>query len=144
MTSLTRDDFEQWLFEMDDRLDKFIGIVPRNASMKMDYSVESLSLLENWLLTKYRSVNEILKESEKQILDMVARYVGETLRKNLGGIWTIDLNNETSVYYQMPVIEKQGCWTECPVTLVTASTDRRSGSYMAGVLNSIASRHGVA
>ena len=142
--SRTRDDFEQWLFEMDDRLDEFIGIVPRNVSMKMDYSVESLSLLENWLLTKYRSVNEILKDSEKQLLDMVARYVGETLRKNFGGIWNIDLRKNAGVYYELPVIEKQGCWTECPVTLVTASIDRRSGNYMAGVLNSIASRYGVA
>ena len=142
--SLTRDDFEQWLFEMDERLDEFIGNVPRNVSMKMDYSVESLSLLENWLLTKYRSNNEILKDSEKQLLDMVARYVGEALRKNLGGVWNIDLKNKSSVYYELPVIEKQGCWTECPVTLVTASIDRRSGNYMAGVLNSIVSRYGVA
>lgn len=140
----TRDDFEHWLFEMDDHLEKFICVLPTDVSTKMDYSADSLSCLEGWLLTKYGSVDEILKESEKQMLDMAARYVGETLRRNLGGIWSIDLKNKKNVYYRVPVIEKQGCWTECPVTLVTASTDRRTGSFMAGVLNSIASRFGAA
>lgn len=141
----TRDDFEHWLFEMDDRLEEFIsGALPPTLSTKMDYSPDSLYLLEEWLLTRYGNVDEILKESEKQMLDMLACYVGETLRKNVGGTWNIDLKNKENVYYRMPVIEKQGCWTECPVTLVTASTDRRSGSFMAGVLNSIVSRYGAA
>lgn len=140
----TRADFEHWLFEMDDRLEEFVSVLPSTLSTQMDYSADSLSLLEEWLLTKYGSVDEILKESEKQMLDMLARYVGETLRKNVGGIWNIDLKNKKNVYYRMPVIEKQGNWTECPVTLVTASTDRRSGNFMTGVLNSIASRYGVA
>ncbi|MBN8602803.1 MAG: hypothetical protein J0M26_17335 [Planctomycetes bacterium] len=139
----TRDDFEHWLFEMDDHLKKFIDILPTDISSKLDYSTGSLSFLEGWLLSKYGSVNEILKESEKQTLDMVARYVGETFRKNLGGIWNIDLKNKKNVFYRMPVIEKLGSWTQCPITLVTASLDRRSGSFMTGVLNSIASRYGA-
>jgi hypothetical protein len=140
----TRDDFEHWLFEMDDRLEEFVGVLPTDISSKMDYSAESLSVLEGWLMTQYESVNDILKESEKPMLDMVTRYVGETLRKNLGGVWNIDLKNKKNVFYRMPVIEKQGSWTECPVTLVTASTDRRNGSFIAGVLNSIARRYGTA
>lgn len=139
----TRDDFEHWLFEMDDHLKEFIDILPTDISSKLDYSTGSLSFLEGWLLSKYGSVNEILKESEKQTLDMVARYVGETFRKNLGGIWNIDLKNKKNVFYRMPVIEKLGSWTQCPITLVTASLDRRSGSFMTGVLNSIASRYGA-
>ena len=142
--SATRDDFEHWLCEMDDSLKEFINVLPTDVSTKLDYSAESLSHLEGWLLTNYRRVDEILKESEREMLDMVARYGGETLRKNLGGIWNIDLKNKKNVYYRMPVIEKRGCWTECPVTLVTASTDRRSGSFMTEVLKSLASRYGIA
>ena len=77
----TRDDFEHWLFEMDDRLEEFVSVLPTDISTKMDYSAESLSVLEGWLMTQDESVNDILKESEKPMLDMVTRYVGETLRK---------------------------------------------------------------
>lgn len=140
----TRDDFEHWLFEMDDRLEQFLRDLPTHIGSKMDYSAESLSVLEDWLMTRYQSVNDILKESEKLMLDMLSRYVGESLRKNLGGIWSIDLKNKKSVYYRIPVIEKKGSWTECPVTLVTASMDRRTGVFIVGVLNSIARRYGSA
>ncbi len=138
-----RDDFEQWLFEMDDRLDAFVKALPTDISTNMDYSAKSLSILEGWLMTRYESVNDILKEAEKLMLDMASRYVGETLRKNLGGVWNIDLRNKKNVFYRLPVIENQGSWTECPVTLVTASMDRRSGAFMLGVVTSLAQRCGV-
>jgi hypothetical protein len=38
----TRDDFEHWLFEMDDHLEKFICVLPTDVSTKMDYSADSL------------------------------------------------------------------------------------------------------
>ncbi|WP_437192851.1 hypothetical protein [Planctomicrobium sp. SH527] len=139
----TRDHFEFWLFEMDDCLAEFICSLPTDISAKLDYSADSLSILETWLLSQYENVHEILKDPEKLTLDMAARYVGETFRKKLGGIWNIDLKNKKNVYYRMPVIERSGSWIECPITLVTASTDRRSGNFMAGVLNSLASRYGT-
>ena len=139
----TRDDFEHWLFEMDDRLGDLVNALPADVSAKMDYSADSLSLLEGWLLENYRSSDDILQEPHKRTLDMLARYVGETFRKALGGIWSIDLENRRSVYYRMPVVEKSGCWVECPLSLVTASVDRRTGRFMVGVLNSIAARYGV-
>lgn len=139
----TRDDFEFWLFEMDDCLAEFICSLPTDISAKLDYSADSLSILETWLLSQYENVHKVLKDSEKLTLDMTARYVGETFRKKLGGIWNIDLKNKKNVYYRMPVIERPGSWIECPITLVAASTDRRSGNFMAGVLNSLASRYGT-
>lgn len=139
----TRDDFEDWLFEMYDRIDEFVSMLPPHIASKMDYSPGSLSVLEGWLMTQYANVNDILKESEKPKLDMLARYVGETLRKNVGGIWNIDLKNKRNVYYRIPVIEKKGIWTECPITLVTASTDRRTGHFIEGVLNAIARQYGA-
>jgi hypothetical protein len=135
---LNRDSFEYWLFLMDEEIAEFMNSLPDNISMKMDYSADSLIQLESWLLSKYKTVKEILNASEKQNLDRFSRYVGETMRKNLGGIWNIELKNKKNVYYKIPVIEKKGYWVECPVTLVTASIDRRTGEYIAGVLRAIA------
>lgn len=139
----TQDEFEHWLFEMDDRLDELISFLPSEAASRMDFSADSLSVIEAWLLNEYSSPVDLLKKSEKTVLDMVARYVGETFRRNLGGTWRLELSNKQSVFYGLPVIEKFGLWTECPVSLVTAATDRRSGIFMGGVLNAIASCHGI-
>jgi hypothetical protein len=109
----------------------------------MDFSADSLSVIEAWLLNEYSSPVDLLRKSEKTVIDMVARYVGETFRRNLGGTWRLELSNKQSVFYGLPVIEKFGLWTECPVSLVTAATDRRSGIFMGGVLNAIASCHGI-
>jgi len=139
----TRDDFEHWLFAMDDRLEQLPDFLPIDISTKMDYSPSSLSILEKWLLNQYDGVKKILENSEKQRLDVLGCYVGETLRKKLAGIWDIDLKDKKNAYYQIPVIKKQGCWTECPMTLVTAATDRRTGEYMIGVLNAIESQYPI-
>lgn len=126
---------------MDDRLEELPRVLPTDVSTKLDHTLASLYPLEEWVLKKYASVQEILRESEKVLLDILACYVGETFRKNLGGIWSIELKDKKFIFYQLPVVKKQGCWTECPLSLVTASTDRRSGTYMAGVLQAIASQY---
>lgn len=133
--AIKRADFESWLFQMDDRLAEFIDELPSDIGRQMDFSLDSLTILEGWLLEQYGSTDEILEASQMQRLDDIARYVGETLRKNLGGIWNIDLKNKRNVYYKIPVIEKQGAWTECPVSLVTAAMEDRSGSFIVGVLD---------
>jgi hypothetical protein len=137
----TRDDFEYWLFEMDDKLALLMANLPAELSEKLDYSVGSLTLLERWLLNTYPSVGDVLRESEKQTLDQLSRYVGETIRRNLGGIWNIDLKNKKNIYFGIPVVEQKGTWTECPVSMVTAATDRQKGDYMESILKSMLERH---
>ncbi len=130
----TRDDFEQWLFDMDECIEEFLAFLPSDVQKRLDYSPSSLSTLESWLLTKYARVKEIMLDSERSTLDHASRYVGETFRKNIGGIWTIDQDNRDNAFYRIPVLQKKDLWTECPVTLVTASLDRRTGRYIEKVL----------
>lgn len=131
---LTRDDFELWLVEMDDRLEALWQDLPPSLSDQLDYSLASLTALEAWILDRYPSLQELRAPAEKERLDQLAIYVGETLRKNAGGIWDIDLENSRNAYFRMPVICKERVFTECPVTLVTACTDRRTGTYIAKVV----------
>src|SRR5947209_7496375 len=123
--SPTRDDFEYWLFQMDERLSSFLTNLPEAVSKKLNYSVGSLSELEQWLLGRYGSLSEIMKESEKDILDKASRYVGEVFRKTLGGKWNIDLGDKENAYFNIPVVQQYGEWTECPASLITTATDRR-------------------
>jgi UTP:GlnB (protein PII) uridylyltransferase len=138
-TSLTNDDFQLWIFNMDDELDRLKEDLPQELASKLDYSDESLKLVEAWILQRYASVEETKEKGEAQILDRLARYVGETIRKQVGGHWDIDLENEKNAYYALPVITgfEEKPTPVCPLTLVTASTARRTGTFISGVLENV-------
>lgn len=127
--ALKRADFECWLIQMDDSLAEFMQAVPKELASQLDYSLHSLTPLETWLLAKYKNTPAILRDSEKQLLDQLGRYVGETMRKNFGGIWNMELKQKRDVYFGMPVLERNNN-VECPVSVVTASLDRRTGDFM--------------
>src|ERR1044072_6372418 len=88
-----REEFEVWLFDMDNELEVFLSEVPPDLKKKLDYSAKSLDALEEWMLTKYGSVEDIMKKTEKTTLDRIARYIGETVRRNYSLIWDIELED---------------------------------------------------
>lgn len=83
--NICRDDFEHWLFEMDDELEALRDSMPDSVQVRMDYSLDSLGILEEYLLDKYRKIGEIRDDSEKRNLFRFSRYVGETIRLLAGG-----------------------------------------------------------
>jgi hypothetical protein len=127
--------------KMDDSLDQFISQTPPNVRSRLDYSPESLDVLEQWLLQRYPTFESLLEDSEKETLDGAARYVGETFRKQLGGIWdTVD--DPSNVHYRMPILTgfRGQSAPLSPVTMVTASADRRTGTYLRTILENIKKR----
>ena len=142
-TSLTRDDFEDWLFDMDDELEALLAAVPVHLSERLDFGLESLKALEAHLLERYADIASIKVESEWRAFDRYLRYVGETVRRTAGGRWDIDLDRPGNVYYRMPVIVGPRYGPVCPVTLVTASLDRRRGDYLYGVAKAQVARAGA-
>ena len=83
----TEDDFEYWLADMDDALERFFPQLPEAVRSKLDYSSASLDVLESWFLERYPNMDAVLQKSESLTLDGVSRYVGETFRKQFGGHW---------------------------------------------------------
>ncbi|MBD1823644.1 hypothetical protein H6F51_14240 [Cyanobacteria bacterium FACHB-DQ100] len=134
--AISRDDFDQWIFLMDDALEEFFQSLPAELRGKLDHSISSLDVIEGWILSKYRTIQEIQAPGEATVLDGLARYVGETFRKNLGGYWDIDLKNEKSIYFNFPVITgyKENSTPIGIHSLVTASIDRRTGEFIKTVL----------
>jgi hypothetical protein len=110
--AITNDDFEYWVRDMDDRLSLLMDKLRREVSENLNYSPGSVTILERWLLSKYQLVEDILKESQKQTLDQLSIYLGETFRKNVGGKWNIDLKNSKNVYFSIPVVQRKGKWTD--------------------------------
>ena len=87
------DQFEYWLMDMEEAVKQFRQTLPLADRGKLDYSAESLALVEAIALSAYQSVQEATAPSEAKLIDQFARYVGEVFRKNLGGKWIIDYSN---------------------------------------------------
>ncbi|EGK12420.1 hypothetical protein ACFQ49_02080 [Kroppenstedtia eburnea] len=132
------EDFQFWLMDMDDAIDRLFSLLPAEVENHLDYSATSLNYIESWILNKYPDTADIIKESEKEVLDGLSRYVGETFRMAFKGKWTIPLDDPDYAYYGMPMVAIPHYNNSiCPVTLVTASADRRVGNYISTVFNNI-------
>jgi hypothetical protein len=131
------DQFQMWLMDMDEAIERFRHSVSDDVAQALDFTPESLVMLERVVLTKYSCVDEIIKPGEAKIVDGMARYVGQVFRRKLGGKWMIDYSDEKNAFYGLPqLVGMSGQRTQiCPLTLVTASTDRRTGSFIRTVFD---------
>jgi len=136
------EDFEFWLADMDDALERFFGRIPPAIRSQLDFSPESLDGLEKWILERYASTDELLKPEAKEMVDGLARYVGETYRRAIGGRWEIRMDDPGYAHYGLPQLTGFAPRPTpiAPHTLVTASADRRTGSYWRTVLESTRKR----
>jgi hypothetical protein len=120
-------EFQAWLandLEVRDELEAMIGT---------DLGIDTMSLdkLESFLLNRYRTPDEALRLNERGVIDAAARHIGLVMLLNVdGALWAIDLENEDNVYYQLPIIKLPDGAEECPLTLATATLDRRTGEYL--------------
>lgn len=126
------DQFQVWLMDMSDAIDRFVQSVPEDVRPRLDYSPESLDLVEAHALAAYPSVAAARPLSEARALDGMARYVGQTFRKHCGGKWMIDFSDSKNAFHGLPQLAGMAGQKAqlCPLTLVTASLDRRTGKFL--------------
>ncbi|MEP7286474.1 MAG: hypothetical protein ABI947_11965 [Chloroflexota bacterium] len=148
--AMLKEKYDSWYVVMDDALEEFYDLLPPDLCEKLDYSFASLDVLEDWILLQFSSIDDIQKillriregrepGKEAQILDGASRYVGETFIRLIGGYWDVPTDDPRNVYYGIPIVTgyKERPTPECPITLVTASTDRRTGKYIRTVFENI-------
>lgn len=125
------DQFQAWLMEMDDAISAFRRTLPKAISDKLDFSAGSLGVLEKLILDTYPDVAAAKAPAESRRLDGMARYLGEVFRKHFGGKWKIDHSDRKNAFYGVPQLAgmKSQNVQFCPLALVTASTQRRTGSF---------------
>jgi hypothetical protein len=130
------DQFQVWVIHMDDAMAEFMQTLPVELQEKLNHSVASLDALEAWLLARYDSIEHSKPKSESLVLDGAARYVGEIFRIVTGSRWDIQLDDPKTLFFGVPVLKggKLGVIPACPLTMVTASLDRRTGRYLSGIV----------
>jgi hypothetical protein len=123
----SRQEFQVWLaseVEVRAELEAMIGA-------DLDVSEKSLDVLEGFLLRRFRSIDEAVQPDNRPVLDAAARHIGLIMLLNVDGAhWDIDVDNEDNVYYQLPVIRFSDGAEECPLSMVGAALDRRTGVYL--------------
>ncbi|TCW41729.1 hypothetical protein EDC32_1011396 [Laceyella sacchari] len=120
--------FEEWLMLLPDELEK---IEKSLHHLDLDYSPESLLRLEGWILDHYPSMDAILDDREKMILDALLRYVGEVFRVHLQGKWEIVRGDPQYVFDYLPIIRFSGSIPNTsPLSLIIASIDRHTGEFI--------------
>jgi hypothetical protein len=139
------DQFENWLAHMDDALAEFFARLPPALKGALDYTPPSLDRLESFLLDRYPSVDAI-KVDPEPYLDGAARYVGEVFRRNIGGRWRMRNDDPKYIYAGLPELTflAERDTPVCPITLVSASLDRRTGKFISKVFENSARRFGSA
>jgi len=136
----TREEFEIWLFEMDNALDDLFELFKEKDLEELKkYSLDSLNIIEEWLLIKFNLPDEILEKSNKIILDSSSRFIGEVIRKKVSGKWSIELKDKDDAYFGIPVIvsKDEKHFFDCPHSLTTALLDRREKQWLKGVVEYI-------
>jgi len=130
-----KDAFQFWLMDMDDAIDRFVQSAPADVRSSLDLTGASLDAIEALVLARYKTPADTRSAQEAAFLDGAARYVGEVLRVATGSKWSIRFDDPKFVFHGLPILTG-GTLTVpcCPLTTVTASTDRRTGRYFSLLL----------
>jgi len=131
----TREEFEKWLLDIDDKLESLFDSIKIN--IKLDYSEDSLIDIEKWTIDHYNSIEDL--ENDFEIYELLAIYVGEVFRINLRIPWDIKLDDPKYAYYQVPEISLPT--PVCPFFLLTASIDRQKGNLIKTVYANMKKRY---
>ncbi len=127
--------YNWWLTIMPDTL-MYLSTLPREIRKKLDYSVDSLDVIEKYLMENYELAEMKLPEN-KLAIDLFARYIGETFRKNLTDIiWEME-KKEGWFGYGFPLLIKKDnkpCTPKSVFSLLGGALDRKSGNYLSTIL----------
>jgi hypothetical protein len=127
----TREDFQIWLASDVEARDDLYALMPGDPGRDMD----SLDLLEAFLLDRYADPDDALKAAEHEVLDGAARHIGLVMVLALGeASWDIDLKDPHNVYFGLPLVRLENGAQECPLSLATACLDRRQPGWLRGVV----------
>lgn len=132
------EDFEWWITCIPDKIEALKNETPTNVSEKLDYSLDSLLLLEEFIIKSY-SADFLKSENGKLVLDRLASYIGSTMKKLIPSLkWHVELKNEDDIYFALPVLIDSVLPPLCPHKLpITACLKGKGNVIMKKVANRI-------
>jgi hypothetical protein len=125
------DSFERWVMFSGDKIYELLSSLPLELSEQLDYSVHSLPIFESYLLAQF-TFESLTSPENHQLLEKMARYVGEVARRNLKKAqWDVILDKKNA-YYGVPLIKAPFIANGefCPLYTITAAVHKRVGNFL--------------
>lgn len=98
------EEFHTWVKNIPTKVMFLRKNVPKNVSECLDYSLDSLNVLEKYLLDNF-TIDTLEVEENMYLVDSIAGYIGDTFVKNVkGGGWAIDYDDKSFIYYSLPFV----------------------------------------
>lgn len=131
----TSEEFNWWLTCIPDKIAELKQRLPASIADKLDNSIESVDILEHYLMNIYESDN-MIKPENSEFLDQLASYIGDIAEKKMtGSFWTINLDDPKDVDYRFPILkfrDKRPSFN--PFTYITTSLDRKKGNLLSSAI----------
>jgi hypothetical protein len=122
------DQFEWWITCIPDKIALLKKRLPEDVSGKLDQSIESLDILEKYLLDHFKV--DTMKE-DKEMWDCCASYISRAYKKSIpSSQWYIELENESDVFFNVPILRIINKLTFEPHSYVTTLLDRKKGNLL--------------
>jgi hypothetical protein len=134
----SREEFQSWLARDLDVRDELYELV----GAELAPGPESLDALEAFLLRRYPGPAAAVTLEHRGVTDAAARHVGLVLVLNVDdAVWDIEIDDDDRLFYRLPIIRFGDGEEDCPLTMVTAALDRRTGTYLRAVFLSYQADH---
>ena len=126
------ENYTWWLNIMPDEMPR-LSILPKKVRSQLDYSPSSLDVIEEYIRANY-TPDEMKDKKNKFARDLFARYIGETLRKNVAELyWSFESADEEHPFYGIPVLLPLGEEEHVPPmtpTLWVVTLMEQEGSFL--------------
>jgi len=130
----SRDEFQTWLAGDLEVRDELYDLMGGDPGVELD----SLDGLEAFVLRRWPTIEAALTLEQRGVLDAAARHVGLVMILNIdGAVWDLALD-DADAFYRLPIVRFENGDHDCPLSLVTAALDRRTGDYVHDVVGGYA------
>ncbi len=128
-------EYDFWLTSITDKINALKQRLPQAISNKLDNSINSVDVLEKYLMELY-STEMMIEEKNSGLLDELASYIGNIAEKEMPGChWTINLNDAKDIDFGFPVLKfKDSRASFNPFTYITMALDRKRGNLISAAI----------
>lgn len=129
-----KEDFEWWITCLLDKIEDLKDELPEEVSIKLDFSLKSLNVIEGFILENY--TKDFLKSNEgKETLDRLASYIGYTYKKLLPNCkWHIELDEPSDMYYSLPSLTSENEAPISPYVQPITVIIKKRGDFLSKIL----------
>jgi len=127
-----QEQFEWWITSVDEKISNLKKKLPFEVIESLDKTIDSLDVIENFLIHNCNSTD---KKIDFELLDQAASYIAAVYKLNLKkSRWFIELDDESSVFYNKPGLQTNSKIYFYPHSYVTAAIERGKGNFISQVI----------